>query len=199
MDYRDAVRAGRWREASRFCLLDYPIVELADRTLGIVGYGELGRAVARVAEGFGMRVLLAARPGGGVPPGRLALDTLLPQVDVLTLHCPLTAATRNLIGARELKLLPRHAFLINAARGGIVDEAALARALREGWIAGAGVDVLSKEPPRDGNPLLEPDIPNLIVTPHNAWGSQEARRRIVEQLAENVRAYRAGDGRRRVV
>lgn len=198
VDYHAAVQAGRWQQAPRFCLLDYPIVELAGRTLGIVGYGELGKAVARLAEAFGMRVLIAGRPGEPVPPGRLALDELLPQVDVLSLHCPLTPATRNLIGERELRLLPSHAFLINAARGGLVDEVALARALREGWIAGAGVDVLSAEPPRDGNPLLAPDIPNLIVTPHSAWGSREARQRIIEQLAENVRAFMAGDDCRRV-
>ena len=197
-DYHDAVRAGRWQQAQQFCLLDYPIVELAGRTLGIVGYGELGKAVARLAEAFGMNVLIAARPGEPVPPGRLALDELLPRVDVLTLHCPLTPATRNLIGERELKLLPPHAFLINAARGGLVDEAALVTALRQGWIAGAGVDVLSEEPPRHGNPLLAPDIPNLIVTPHSAWGSREARQRIIAQLVENVHAFVAGAPQRRV-
>lgn len=200
LDYHAAVREGHWQRARHFCLLDYPIAELAGRTLGIVGYGEIGKAVARLAEAFGMRVLVAARPGGGpAPEGRLPLDELLPQVDVLSLHCPLTPATRNLIGERELRRMPRHAFLINVARGGLVDEAALAKALREGWIAGAGVDVLSSEPPRDGNPLLEPDIPNLIVTPHSAWGSREARQRIIEQMAENVLAFRAGDGRRRIV
>jgi glycerate dehydrogenase len=199
LDYDAAVRAGRWQQAARFCLLDYPIVELAGRTLGIVGYGELGRAVGRLGEAFGMRVLVAGRPGEPVPPDRLPLEALLPQVDVLTLHCPLTPATRNLIGARELKLMPRHAFLINAARGGIVDEPALARALLEGWIAGAGVDVLSVEPPREGNPLLAADIPNLIVTPHSAWGSREARQRIIEQLAENARAFQNGDDRRQLV
>ncbi|HEX5514650.1 MAG TPA: 2-hydroxyacid dehydrogenase [Gammaproteobacteria bacterium] len=197
-DYHDAVRAGRWQQAQQFCLLDYPIVELAGRTLGIIGYGELGKAVARLAEAFGMNVLIAARPGGEIPPGRLALEALLPRVDVLTLHCPLTPATRNLIGESELKLLPSHAFLINAARGGLVDEAALATALRQGWIAGAGVDVLSEEPPRRGNPLLVPDIPNLIVTPHSAWGSREARQRIIDQLVENVRAFVTGALQRRV-
>ena len=192
-DYHQAVRAGRWQRASQFCLLDYPIRELADKTLGIVGYGELGRGVARVAEAFGMRVLLAQRPGAIEPEeGRLPLPVLLPQVDVLSLHCPLTPETRGLIGAWELALMRRDAVLINTARGGLVDEAVLADALRKGALGGAGIDVLSLEPPTDGNPLLAPDIPNLIITPHSAWGSRESRQRLLEQLAENVREYQLG-------
>jgi len=192
-DYHQAVRAGRWQQASQFCLLDYPIRELADKTLGIVGYGELGRGVARVAEAFGMRVLLAQRPGAIEPEeGRIPLPVLLPQVDVLSLHCPLTPETRGLIGAWELALMRRDAVLINTARGGLVDEAVLADALRKGALGGAGIDVLSLEPPTDGNPLLAPDIPNLIITPHSAWGSRESRQRLLEQLAENVRAYQLG-------
>lgn len=192
-DYHQAVRAGRWQRADQFCLLDYPIRELADKTLGIVGYGELGRGVARVAEAFGMRVLLAQRPGAIEPEeGRIPLPVLLPQVDVLSLHCPLTPETRGLIGAWELALMRRDAVLINTARGGLVDEAVLADALRKGALGGAGIDVLSLEPPTDGNPLLAPDIPNLIITPHSAWGSRESRQRRLEQLAENVREYQLG-------
>lgn len=192
-DYHQAVRAGRWQRADQFCLLDYPIRELADKTLGIVGYGELGRGVARVAEAFGMRVLLAQRPGAIEPEeGRIPLPVLLPQVDVLSLHCPLTPETRGLIGAWELALMRRDAVLINTARGGLVDEAVLADALRKGALGGAGIDVLSLEPPTDGNPLLAPDIPNLIITPHSAWGSRESRQRLLEQLAENVREYQLG-------
>lgn len=192
-DYHQAVRAGRWQRAAQFCLLDYPIRELADKTLGIVGYGELGRGVARVAEAFGMRVLLAQRPGAIEPEeGRIPLPVLLPQVDVLSLHCPLTPETRGLIGAWELALMRRDAVLINTARGGLVDEAVLADALRKGALGGAGIDVLSLEPPTDGNPLLAPDIPNLIITPHSAWGSRESRQRLLEQLAENVREYQLG-------
>ncbi|MGB4947069.1 MAG: 2-hydroxyacid dehydrogenase [Candidatus Competibacter denitrificans] len=193
LDYHQAVRAGRWQQASQFCLLDYPIRELADKTLGIVGYGELGRGVARVADAFGMRILLAQRPGTVEPEeGRIPLPVLLPQVDVLSLHCPLTPETRGLIGAWELALMRRDAILLNTARGGLVDEAVLADALRKGALGGAGIDVLSLEPPTVGNPLLAPDIPNLIVTPHSAWGSRESRQRMLGQLAENVREYRLG-------
>ena len=192
-DYHQAVRAGRWQQASQFCLLDYPIRELADKTLGIVGYGELGRGVARVADAFGMRILLAQRPGTVEPEeGRIPLPVLLPQVDVLSLHCPLTPETRGLIGAWELALMRRDAILLNTARGGLVDEAVLADALRKGALGGAGIDVLSLEPPTVGNPLLAPDIPNLIVTPHSAWGSRESRQRMLGQLAENVREYQLG-------
>ncbi len=193
-DYRQAVHDGRWRQASQFCLLDFPIRELAGKTLGIVGHGELGRGVARVAEAFGMRVLIAQRPGAveEEQEGRVPLSILLPQVDVLSLHCPLTPETRGLIGAWELALMRRAAILINTARGGLVDEALLADALRQGALGGAGVDVLSLEPPVAGNPLLAPDIPNLIVTPHCAWGSRESRQRLVGQLVENIAGFLSG-------
>jgi len=193
-EYRRAVRDGRWQRAGQFCLLDYPIRELADKTLGIVGHGELGRGVARVAEAFGMRVLLAQRPGTvEMLEDRTPLPVLLPQVDVLSLHCPLAPETRGLIGAWELALMRRDAVLLNTARGGLVDEAVLADALRKGALGGAGVDVLTLEPPTAGNPLLAPDIPNLIVTPHCAWGSRESRQRLVGQLAENIRGYLDGE------
>ncbi len=187
-----AVADGAWQRAEQFCLLDFPIRELAGKRLGIIGYGELGRQVARVAECFGMRVLIAQRPGGEPQPGRVPLTELLPQVDVLSLHCPLTEQTRNLIGATELALMRPDAVLLNTARGGIVDEAALAEALREGRLGGAGVDVLSEEPPAHGNPLLKPGIPNLIVTPHIAWASRESRQRLIDGVAENIRAFLAG-------
>ena len=198
LDYQHDVRAGRWQEADQFCLMNRPIRELAGQTLGIVGYGELGQAVARLAEAFGMTVLLAQRPGGKPQAGRLPLAELLPQVDVLTLHCPLSSETHNLIGERELGVMKRSALLINAARGGIVDEAALAQALRKGIIGGAGVDTLTAEPPREGNPLLDPDIPNLIVTPHNAWAAREARQRLTDLLTLNVRSFLDGNLRNRV-
>ena len=189
-DYRQAVREGHWQRASQFCLLDFPIHELAGKTLGIVGYGELGRGVARVAEAFGMQVLLAQRPGTvQEQEGRIPLPILLPQVDVLSLHCPLTPETRGMIGAWELALMRRDAILINTARGGLVDEALLADALRQGALGGAGVDVLSLEPPTADHPLLAPDIPNLIVTPHCAWGSRESRQRLVAQLVENIAGF----------
>jgi glycerate dehydrogenase len=195
-DYQTAIGEGRWQKAPQFCLLDFPIVELEGKTLGLLGHGELGGAVARLAEAFGMRVLLGALPGRPARPDRLALDDLLPQIDALTLHCPLTDATRNLIGQRELDLMKPHAFLINTARGGLVDEQALADTLRRGHLGGAAFDVLSVEPPRDGNPLLAGDIPRFILTPHSAWGSREARQRIVGQLSENASAYFAGEPRR---
>ena len=197
-DYRDAVARGDWRRSEQFCLLDYPIRELAGLKLGIVGYGELGQAVARVAEAFGMSVSIAQRPGGEPRPGRLPLPELLPEVDVLSLHCPLTEATRGLIGEEELRLMKPDALLINTARGGIVDETALLSALWEGRIGGAGVDVLTEEPPVAGNALLEPDIPNLIVTPHVAWASRESRQRLVNEIGLNIAAFLAGKERNRV-
>ncbi|RDE25291.1 2-hydroxyacid dehydrogenase [Motiliproteus coralliicola] len=188
-DYSAAVQRGDWGRSEQFCLLDYPIMELAGKTLGIVGYGELGQGVARLAEALGMRVLIAARPGTTPTDGRLALDELLPQVDLLSLHCPLTAESRNLIDSRALALMKPGALLINAARGGIVDESALAQVLKSGHLGGAAMDVLSQEPPREGNVLLDSDIPNLILTPHSAWGSREARQRIVLQIGENIAAF----------
>lgn len=197
-EYRKAVQKGAWQRSEQFCLLDYPIRELEGLTLGVVGFGELGQAVARAAEAaFGMRILIAQRPGGAPQADRMPLSELLPQADVLTLHCPLTPETRGLIGADELSRMKPDALLINTARGGIVDEAALAHALRDGTLGGAAVDVLSEEPPRSGNPLLEPGIPNLVVTPHVAWASREARQRLIDQLTDNIRAFL--DGRPRNV
>lgn len=190
VDYDKDVRAGRWGQSSMFCLMDYPIMELEGRTLGVVGYGDLGRGVVERAKAFGMNILLGARPGqtagevDGYP--RIPMDELLPKVDVLSLHCLLTDDTRNMIGASELKMMKKEALLINTSRGGLVDEQALADALRAGTIGGAGFDVLTEEPPRNGNPLLADDIPNLIVTPHSAWASREARQRIVDITARNL-------------
>ncbi|QKT03086.1 2-hydroxyacid dehydrogenase [Ectothiorhodospiraceae bacterium 2226] len=198
IDYRAAVRAGAWARAAHFALLDYPVQELAGRTLGIVGYGELGRAVAHAAEAFGMRVRVAQSLEGAAQAGRVPLDELLADVDVLSLHCPLTPRTRGLIGAAQLARMRPHALLINTARGGIVDEAALADALRAGRLGGAGVDTLSSEPPRAGNPLLAADIPNLIVTPHTAWASRASRQRLLDDVARNIVAWRRGQARNRV-
>jgi glycerate dehydrogenase len=197
-EYDAFVKRGGWTEASQFSVFPFPIRELAGRTLGIVGYGCLGRGVARVAEAFGMRVLIASRPGGMPEPGRLDLDELLPQVDVLTLHCPLTPATRGLMGAARLALLKPDAVLINTARGALVDAEALAAALRAGLIGGAAIDVLAQEPPVDGNVLLDESIPNLIVTPHTAWAARESRQRCLDELALNVAAFRRGERRNRV-
>lgn len=191
-DYQQAVHQGLWQKSKQFCLLDFQIVELEGKTLGLLGHGELGGAVARLAEAFGMRVLLGQIPGRPARADRLPLAELLPQVDALTLHCPLNDNTRDMIGAHELSLMKPHAFIVNTARGGLINEQALADALRNGHLGGAASDVLSVEPPVAGNPLLAGDIPRLIITPHSAWGAREARQRIVSQITENARAFFAG-------
>lgn len=196
--YQQAIRAGEWQKATQFCLLDAPIVELAGKTLGILGYGELGRAVAKLAEAFGMKVVIGALPNRASDTSRVPFQDLIQQVDFLSLHCPLTEETRHLISHAEFDSMKTSAFLINCARGGIVDEQALAQALRAGKIAGAASDVLAVEPPKDGNVLLDASIPNLIVTPHNAWGSVDARQRIVNQMLENFEAFKIGQPIRQV-
>ncbi len=197
--YREDVIHGRWQRAEQFCLMHRPIHDLAGATLGVVGYGAIGQAVARLGEAFGMRLLVAERRGARRPrAGRVAFETVLEESDVLSLHCPLVPETQRLIGAPELARMKPGAILINTARGGLVDEHALAEALRQGRLAGAGIDVLSEEPPRAGNPLLALAIPNLIVTPHNAWASLEAQQRLADQLIENIEAYVRGEPRNRV-
>lgn len=199
-EYDRLVRAGAWQRGEQFCLLEYPVRELVGRKLGIVGSGALGKGVARAAQSaLGMEVLIANRPGGERVPGRLDLDDLLPQVDVLSLHCPITPATAGLIDAARLARMKRDAVLINTARGGLVDGAALTDALRAGRLGGAAIDVLVQEPPVDGNPLLASDIPNLIVTPHIAWAAREARQRCLDEMAANVGDFLRGGRRGRVV
>lgn len=198
-EYDALVRSGAWQRGDEFCLLDHPIRELVGRKLGIVGYGALGKGVAHAAhQALGMDVLIAQRPGGERTAGRVVLDELLPQVDVLSLHCPLTAATQGLIDARRLAQMKPDAVLINTARGGLVDAAALAGALRAHRLGGAAIDVLVQEPPVDGSPLLAPDIPNLIVTPHIAWAAREARQRCLDEMAANVEDFLRGGHRGRV-
>ncbi len=194
-NYRRLVIEGHWQTSKTFSPINYPITELEGKTLGIVGYGTLGRRVAQLGEAFGMKVLIAARRRAPASAARVPLDELLPQVDVLSLHCPLTADTQNLIGARELSMMRPTALLINTARGGIVDEDALALALRDHRLGGAGIDVLSVEPPVKFNPLLELDLPNVIITPHISWASQEARQRLVNEVALNIAAYLRGESR----
>jgi glycerate dehydrogenase len=189
---------GSWARGE-FNELAYPIRELAGRTLGIVGWGELGRAVARAAEAFGMRVIVCNRPGTAPFDGRVPLDELLSTADVVSLHCPLTRETRGLIGERELARMKPDALLINTARGGLIDGAALARALKERRLGGAGIDVLPAEPPVEGEPLTDPGIPNLIVTPHIAWAAFEARQRCLDEMAANIRDFLGGGRRGRVV
>lgn len=198
--YHQSVRRGDWANAVNFCMLGYPLRELAGRRIGIVGYGELGRGVARVAEAFGMNVLVSKRPGSkGTYANRMDLDEVLRTCDVLSLHCPLTEDTAGLIGKAELERMKNTAILINTARGGLVDSAALVAALGSGTIAAAGIDVLSHEPPVDGDPLLEYDGDNLIITPHVAWATEEARQNAINEVAANVVAFLRGEERNRVV
>ena len=194
------VRDGRWQESVDFCVLSRPIVELSTLTMGIVGLGELGRSVASTARHFGMDVIVAARPNQAiVPEGRLGFEQFLNQADVISLHCPLTDTTRNLFGAAEFAAMKPSAMLINTARGGLVDSAALADALANGGIAAAAVDVLPTEPPTDGDPLLDYAGDNLLITPHIAWASDRARQEAIAELARNVAAFMQGEKRNRVV
>jgi glycerate dehydrogenase len=199
--YDSLVRTGAWSRSRSFALFDYPIRELAGRKLGIVGFGTLGQSVARIGESFGMELLISQRPGaaGKPPAGRVPLAQVIEQADVLSLHCPLTEATRHLLDAAAFRRMQRDAIVINTARGGLIDQAALAEALRAGEIGGAGIDVLPDEPPPADQPLLARGIPNLILTPHIAWAAREARQRAIDQVAENITAFLAGDTLRRVV
>jgi len=191
--YRQDVARGLWHRSEQFCLSGHPIRDLHGSTIGIFGEGAIGLGVAQIARGFGMRVLFADHaPPKAEDVQFVPVDTVLRESDVVTLHLPLTEETRNLIGARELARMKPGALLINTARGGLVDEPALAEALRKGVIGGAGFDVLSVEPPRTGNPLLELDLPNLIVTPHVAWSSREAMQALADQLIDNVEAFVQG-------
>lgn len=184
--YVEDVRNGRWGEVDQFCFFDHPIRDVAGSTLGVIGYGAIGKAVAKRAEALGMRIL----PYDVFPqPGLVDLETIYKESDVITLHTPLTPETKNMIGAKELKMMKPSSILINTARGGLVDEAALAQALQDGTIGGAGFDVLTKEPPKDGNILLDLRLPNFILTPHVAWASVEAMQILADQLIDNIEAF----------
>lgn len=194
--HRLAAEAPLWAGSPHFTRLDYPIGELAGRTLGIVGLGAIGEAVAHLAEAFGMRVVVLAREGSShaVSPSRprLPLDRFLAESDAITLHCPLTDATRHFINAGTLSRMKPGAFLINTGRGPLVDENALLESLRSGHLGGAGLDVLAVEPPPADHPLLAADLPNLLVTPHTAWASREARHRLLDGVVANIQAHLAG-------
>lgn len=202
--YVNDVKEGRWESSPFFCLLHHPIVELEGKTLGIVGYGELGQALAQIASAFGMKVLIAQRVGSdpaATEDGRTALDELLPQVDVLSLHCPLTPQTHHLINAQRLALMKPTALLINTARGALVEPRALVQALSTQRLGGAAIDVLDVEPPTADHPFIQAaknNLPNFIVTPHCAWASQEARQRLVMQAAKVVSAFQLGQPINRV-
>ena len=200
--WRESVQAGRWQQSDQFCLFDHPIRDLHGATLGIVGSGSLGSGVVRLAEAFGMRVLRAEHKGvPALRPGYTDFEDVLREADALTVHCPLTAQTQGLIGAAELRAMKPTALLINTARGGIVDEAALIRALKEGWIAGAGFDVITAEPPPADHPMVDPALlalPNFLLTPHVAWASRPAMQALADQLIGNIEAFVAGHPRNRV-
>jgi len=191
--YAADVDAGLWQQSIRFCLLDHPIADLAGSRIGIVGYGALGRKVAQLARAFGMQVCVTSRsPANDPDVTELPLDELLRTSDVVSLHLPLDEHTRNMIGAAELASMKRGALLINTARGGLVDEAALAQALNDGVIGGAGFDVLTREPPEPGNPLLQLRSANFILTPHVAWASAGAMQTLADMLIDNVEAFATG-------
>jgi glycerate dehydrogenase len=192
--YRADVEGDRWQRAEHFCFLDHPIRDLAGSTLGVVGFGALGKAVATLGAAFGMRALVydVQQVSGGLGVQAASFDQILEASDVISLHVPLTAGTANLIGAAELARMKPNCLLINTARGGLVDEHALADALRTGRIGGAGFDVLSVEPPRSGNPLLELRSPNFVLTPHIAWASAQAIQILADQLIDNLESFVAG-------
>lgn len=200
--WRESLQAGGWQRSEQFCLFDHPIRDLHGATLGLIGAGTLGNGVARLAEAFGMRVLRAERKGAVViRPGYTAFGEVLAEADAISLHCPLTADTQNLIGESELQMMKPSALLINTARGGIVDEAALIRALKAGWIGGAGFDVITAEPPPAGHPMLDPALlalPNFLLTPHVAWSSRPAMQTLADQLIDNIEAFVAGAPKNRV-
>lgn len=200
--YRESVQAGRWQQSEQFCFFDHPIRDLHGATLALIGCGALGQGVATLARAFGMNVLQAERKGAtACRAGYVPFAEALAAADVVSLHCPLNVETQGLIGAAELQTMKRSALLINTSRGGLVDEAGLVQALREGWIAGAGFDVLSKEPPSEGNPLLAPELlaqPNFLLTPHVAWASQPAMQALADQLIDNIEAFVRGEPQNRV-
>jgi glycerate dehydrogenase len=207
--YARLVADGTWVKNEEYAVLAYPIRELTGLTLGIIGWGTLGRGVAKVGEAFGMRVIVGERPGAGPEssagpgaapyPERVPLEQLLRTADIVSLHCPSTAATRGMMGAAQFALMKPDAILINTARGALVDSAALAAALKERRLAGAGIDVLPQEPPMDGDPLLDADLPNLILTPHIAWAARAARQRCLDEMAANIEDFLRGGRRGRVV
>lgn len=191
--YRQDVQAGKWQQSKQFCLLTHTLHDIKGSTLGIIGYGSIGKSMAQLAESVGMKVLIAEHKNAkSIRAGRAAFDEVLAQSDVMTLHCPLTGETRDMFGRREFEMMKRVALLINTARGALIQDQALIAALRAGLIAGAASDVLREEPPRDGSSLLELNLPNFIVTPHVAWASDEAMQTLANQVIGNLEAFVAG-------
>ena len=197
--YINDCQQGLWQQSPMFCRLDYSFNEIAGKTLAIVGYGSLGKAVADVARAFGANVIISERKGQTPREGRVSFNDALTTADIISVHCPLTDETRNQIAAAELSMMKPSAIIINTARGGIINEADLADALANNIIAGAGVDVLSKEPAEQENPLALYKGANLLLTPHIAWASQESIVRLVNEIALNIQAFNLGETRNRLV
>ena len=197
--YHRAAIDGHWSRSDFFCYFGEPISDLEGKTLGIIGYGELGKHVAKVAEGFGMDILVARRNDGDKRVGRVTREKLLKAADVISLHCPLTSDNYHMISAHELSMMKSTTILINTARGGLIDESALLSALKDNEIAAAGLDVLEHEPPVAGNPLLDYHADNLIITPHIAWASQQARQRLLNEIVLNIQAYQSGQLRNAIL
>ncbi len=199
--WRQSLLEGRWQQSGQFCFFDHNIMDLHGKQLGIIGKGTLGQALGERAQGMGMIVRYAqSQIGASHDEDRLPLDALLQSSDVVSLHCPLTPYTRHLIGERELALMKPGALLINVGRGGLVDEAALLKALANGRLGGAGFDVASVEPPPQDHPLMQAlQYPNFILTPHVAWASEESMQRLADQLIDNINAFAEGRRQHRLV
>jgi len=191
--YRHDVREGNWQHSKQFCLLTHPLHDINGSAIGIVGYGAIGKSMARLAEAVGMKVLISEHKNArDVRANRTEFAEMLQQSDIVTLHCPLTDDTRDMFGRSEFEMMKRNALLINTARGALLQDDALIDALENGLIAGAAVDCLREEPPRNGSPLLDLDLANLIVTPHVAWASDEAVQALADQVIDNVEGFVAG-------
>ncbi|HKO35561.1 MAG TPA: D-2-hydroxyacid dehydrogenase [Pyrinomonadaceae bacterium] len=191
--YRQDVQSRKWQQSKQFCLLSYPLNDIKGSTIGIIGYGSIGRSMAQLGESVGMKVLIAEHKNAkSIRAGRTAFDEVLAQSDVVTLHCPLTDETRDMFGRREFEMMKRGALLINTARGALIQDEALIATLREGLIAGGASDVLREEPPREGSPLLDLNMANFIVTPHVAWASDEAMQALADKVIDNLEAFVAG-------
>ena len=194
--YRRDVSEGKWQHSKQFCLLAHPLHDIKDSTIGIIGYGSIGKSMARLAESVGMRVLISEHKNAlTARDSRIAFTDLLQQSDVVTLHCPLSDDTRDMFGRNEFEMMKRSALLINTARGALIQDDALIDALQSGKIAGAAVDCLREEPPRNGGALLDLNLPNFIVTPHVAWASDEAVQALADQVIDNIESFVAGKPR----
>lgn len=190
LPYQAAIRRGDWSRSPQFCLLDYPIRQLSGLNFAVIGFGGLGQATAALARAFGMQILVAERPdASSIRPGRLSFRQTLEQADVLSLHCPATSENHQLLNSTTLSWLKPGAIVLNTARGSLIDSAALALALKNHQLSGAALDVLEQEPPPADHPLLDPTVPNLLLSPHVAWASGQAMQNLIIQTADNIRGW----------